>query len=46
MSNRNFGAAAPHTVALARPKINKTLTLATLRGDLGSAQPLPRGASP
>ena len=41
MSNRNFGVAVPRTVAMARPKINKTLTPATLRADLVSAQPTP-----
>lgn len=41
MFSRNFGAVAPRSLALARPKINQTHTPATLRADLGSAQPLP-----
>lgn len=41
MSNRNFGAAAPCSLVLARPKINQTRTPATLRAEPSSAQPLP-----
>lgn len=41
MFNRNFGAAAPRTLAMARLNLNQTRTPATLRADPVSAQPVP-----
>ncbi|MFZ4664700.1 MAG: hypothetical protein ACOYNY_47350 [Caldilineaceae bacterium] len=41
MVNHNFGTAAPRSLAMARPTLNQTRTPATLRADLGSAQPGP-----